>query len=61
MRAKINNNSIVVPECAIRVPNKKPLSKKNIPRVGQNNEEILKGLGYSKKVISELRKKNIID
>ena len=61
MKAKINNNNIIVPECAIRVPNNKPSTKKVIPKVGQNNEEILKGLGYSKKVISELRKKNILD
>ena len=39
----------------------KKIAKKVIPKVGQNNEEILKGLGYSKKVISELRKKNILD
>ena len=61
MKAKINNNIIVVPECAIRVPSNKSSSKKIIPKVGQNNEEILKGLGYSKKIISELRKKKILD
>ena len=61
IKAKINNKNIIVPECAIRVPNKKASTKKVIPKVGQNNEEILKGLGYSKKAVSELRKKNILD
>ncbi len=56
----VGNRNIKVPECAIRVINKKGKKKSIVPELGQDNYKILKSLGYSEKDINYFKKKNII-
>ena len=42
--AKIKKSRIKVPECAIKVSSKKNVVKKDIPLIGQNNNEVFKKL-----------------
>ncbi len=56
--AKINNKKIKVPKCAIEVK-KNSQEKSTVPNIGQDNNRILKSLGYSKNIITNLKKKNI--
>ena len=58
--ANIKKRKIKVPECAITVPSKKNVIKKDIPLIGQNNNEVLKKLGYSQSELIAYKKKNII-
>ena len=58
--AKINNKIIKVPKCAIETPKKIVKKKTFIPQVGQDNNKILKSIGYTKKKIDILKKKNIV-
>ena len=45
--ARIKKSKIKVPECAIKISSKKNVLKKDIPLIGQNNNEVFKKLGYS--------------
>ena len=58
--AKINDKTIKVPKCAIETPKKNVKKKTIVPQVGQDNNKILKSIGYNKKKIDILKKKNII-
>ena len=58
--AKINDKIIKVPKCAIETPKKNVKSKTIVPQVGQDNSKILKSIGYTRKKIDILKKKNII-
>ena len=58
--AKINSKIIKVPKCAIETPKKNVKSKTIVPQVGQDKNKILKSIGYSRKKIDILKKKNII-
>ncbi len=58
--ANIKKRKIKVPECAITIPSKKNVMKKDIPSIGQNNNEVLKKLGYSQSELIAYKKKNII-
>ena len=58
--AKINNKIIKVPKCAIETPKKNVNKKTIVPQVGQDNHKVLKSIGYTKKKIDILKKKNII-
>ena len=57
--AKIENKKITVPKCAVEVPNKNSREKSQVPKIGQDNNKILRSLGYTKKRIDELKKKKI--
>ena len=61
IKAKLNNKNITVPECAIRVRSDKGPLKRIIPSVGKNNNELLRGLGYDKKAIVQLKEKKVIN
>jgi crotonobetainyl-CoA:carnitine CoA-transferase CaiB-like acyl-CoA transferase len=58
--AKIKKSKIKVPECAIKISTKKNVVKKNIPLIGQNNNEVFKKLGYSYSELKSYKKKNIV-
>ena len=58
--AKIKNSKIKVPECAIKISSKKNVVKKDIPLIGQNNNEVFKKLGYSYSELKSYKKKNIV-
>tara|TARA_A100001015_G_scaffold319717_1_gene443534 strand:+ start:734 stop:1903 length:1170 start_codon:yes stop_codon:yes gene_type:complete len=58
--AKIDDKIIKVPKCAIEVPKKNSNEKSIVPKVGQDNNKILKFLGYARKKIDVLKKKKII-
>ncbi len=58
--AKIKKSKIKVPECAIKISSKKNVIKKAIPLIGQNNNEVLKKLGYSQSELIAYKKKNIL-
>ena len=58
--AKIKKSKIKVPECAITISSKKNVIKKDIPLIGQNNNEVLKKLGYSLSELIAYKKKNIL-
>ncbi len=58
--AKIKKSKIKVPECAIKISSKKNVIKKDIPLIGQNNNEVLKKLGYSQSELIAYKKKNIL-
>jgi crotonobetainyl-CoA:carnitine CoA-transferase CaiB-like acyl-CoA transferase len=58
--AKIKKSKIKVPECAIKISSKKNVVKKNIPLIGQNNNEVFKKLGYSYSELIAYKKKNIL-
>ena len=58
--AKIKKSKIKVPECAIKISTKKNVVKKNIPLIGQNNNEVFKKLGYSFSELKLYKKKNIV-
>ena len=58
--AKIDDKIIKVPKCAIEVPTKNSNKKSIVPKVGQDNNKILKFLGYARKKIDVLKKKKII-
>ena len=58
--AKIKKSKIKVPECAIKISSKKNVVKKDIPLIGQNNNEVFKKLGYSFSELKSYKKKNIV-
>ena len=58
--AKIKKSKIKVPECAIKISTKKNVVKKDIPLIGQNNNEVFKKLGYSFSELKSYKKKNIV-
>ena len=58
--AKIKKSKIKVPECAIKISTKKNVVKKDIPLIGQNNNEVFKKLGYSFSELKLYKKKNIV-
>ena len=58
--AKIKKSKIKVPECAIKISSKKNVVKKDIPLIGQNNNEVFKKLGYSYSELKSYKKKNIV-
>ena len=58
--AKIKKSKIKVPECAIKISTKKNLVKKDIPLIGQNNNEVFRKLGYSFSELKLYKKKNIV-
>ncbi len=58
--AKLKNRKIKVPECAISFSSKRNTNKNNIPTVGDNNDEVLKKLGYSLSDLESFKKKKII-
>ena len=58
--AKINDKTIKVPKCAIETPKKKLKKKIIVPQVGQDNNKILKSIGYTRKRIDILKKKNVV-
>lgn len=58
--AKIKKSKIKVPECAIKISSKKNVVKKDIPLIGQNNNEVFKKLGYSLSELKSYKKKNIV-
>ena len=58
---KVGNKSLVVPNCAINVGGKILKKSTKVPKVGQNNNTILKDLGYSNKQTTMLKKNKIID
>ena len=58
--AKIKKSKIKVPECAIKISSKKNVLKKDIPLIGQNNNEVFKKLGYSFSELKSYKKKNIV-
>ncbi|MEC8099996.1 MAG: CaiB/BaiF CoA-transferase family protein [Pseudomonadota bacterium] len=60
MNANLKNKKIKVPECAIKAPYVKSKKKQIIPVVGENNNDVLKELGYSLKNLEILKKKNIL-
>ena len=57
----VKDKNIIVPKCAISIAGKKNNAKSVVPELGQDNNKILKYLGYSKKNINELKKNSIID
>ena len=59
INANIAGRNIKVPECAIKYTKKKLFIKKKIPNsLGQDNNKVLKSIGYSKtKIASFLRKR----
>ena len=58
--ARIEKSKIKVPECAIKISSKKNVLKKDIPLIGQNNNEVFKKLGYSYSELKSYKKKNIV-
>jgi CoA:oxalate CoA-transferase len=58
--AKIDDKIIKVPKCAIEVTKKISNKKSIVPKVGQDNNKILKSLGYTKNKIDLLKKKKVI-
>ena len=58
--ARIKKSKIKVPECAIKISSKKNVVKKDIPLIGQNNNEVFKKLGYSFSELKSYKKKNIV-
>ena len=58
--ARIKKSKIKVPECAIKISSKKNVVKKDIPLIGQNNNEVFKKLGYSFSELKLYKKKNIV-
>ena len=58
--ADIKNKKVIVPNLSISLPNRKIAFKKLVPKLGQNNKEILENLGFNKKRISMLKRKKII-
>ena len=59
INANIAGRNIKVPECAIKYNKKKNSHKKKIPILGQDNNKVLKSIGYSKNKIASFFKKKI--
>ena len=59
INAKISKRSIRVPECAIKFRSGKKDYKNIIPNLGQDNNNILRKVGYSKSQLITLKKKKI--
>ena len=56
----LKNKKIKVPECAIKVTSLKGSKKEIIPLVGENNNQVLRKLGYSLSNLENFKKKNIL-
>ena len=59
INANITGRNIKVPECAIKYTKRKNSHKKKIPALGQDNNKVLKSIGYSKTKIASFFKKKI--
>ena len=60
MDAELKNKKIKVPECAIKIISVKGKKKKTIPLVGENNNQVLKKLGYSLSNLEVFKKNKIL-